>query len=91
MKTTDVPLGMYQHFRNGKTYEVIGFAIHSETREEMVIYKALYHSEEYGTNQTWVRPKQMFFEIVEHQGARVPRFSPQGYGTLRAPHPGLNT
>lgn len=69
-------LGKYQHFKNKQTYEVIGFAIHSETKEEMVIYKALYESSDYGLNQTWVRPKVMFFQEVEHEGKRVPRFAP---------------
>ncbi len=69
-------LGKYQHFRNKQLYEVIGFAIHSETREVMVIYKALYHSDEFGINQTWVRPKSIFFAQVEHEGKFVPRFMP---------------
>jgi hypothetical protein len=60
-------LGKYQHFRNGKTYEVIGSATHSETLEEMVVYLD-------DKNQTWVRPKKMFFEEVEHEGAMMPRF-----------------
>lgn len=65
----------YRHFRNKKIYELISFAIHSETLEEMVIYKALYESEDYGLNQIWVRPKAMFFEEVEHEGKLVHRFS----------------
>lgn len=55
-------------------YEVIGFCLHSESKEEMVIYKALYESPEFGLNQTWVRPKSMFFEEVEHEGRLIARF-----------------
>lgn len=65
----------YRHFRNKQLYELVGYAIHSETLEEMVIYKALYESKDFGLNQTWVRPKSMFFEKVEHEGKLVPRFS----------------
>lgn len=67
-------LGKYQHFKNKKLYEVIGFAVHSETKEEMLVYKALYASPEYEVNQIWVRPKVMFFEEVEHEGDFFPRF-----------------
>lgn len=66
--------GQYRHYKTEKLYEVIGLAIHSETLEEMVIYKALYHCEEFGSDQTWVRPKKMFFEAVMHHGKLVPRF-----------------
>lgn len=64
----------FQHYRNKQRYELIGTAIHSETLEEMVIYKALYESKDFGMNQIWVRPKAMFFEEVEHEGQQVPRF-----------------
>ena len=74
MENNDVILGKYQHFRNQKLYEIIGLARHSETLEEMVVYRALYHSEQFGENQVWVRPKEMFFELVDHDGQRVPRF-----------------
>ena len=67
-------IGKYRHFKNQKLYEVIGQAIHSETREEMVIYKALYYCEQYGSDQIWVRPKAMFFENVPHNGDFVARF-----------------
>jgi hypothetical protein len=69
-------LGTYQHFRNKQFYEVIGVALHSETREEMVVYKMLYSSPEYDHGQLWVRPKSMFLEKVDYQGQSVPRFAP---------------
>lgn len=43
--------------------------IHSETLEEMVLYKAMY-----GDRLTWVRPLNMFIEEVEVNGKKVPRF-----------------
>lgn len=69
--------GKYQHFRNKQFYEVLGIAIHSETLEEMVVYKSLYTTDEFAYGQLWVRPKKMFLEQVEHEGKMVPRFSLQ--------------
>lgn len=63
-----IKLGKYQHYK-GKLYEVIGLARHSETLEELVVYKALY-----GENDLWVRPKKMFLEMVEVESKEVPRF-----------------
>ena len=63
-------LGKYRHYK-GKEYEVIGTAKHSETLEELVVYKALY-----GERQIWVRPLSMFLEEVEIDGNKIPRFSP---------------
>jgi hypothetical protein len=69
----EIQLGRYQHYK-GKEYEVIGLAIHSETLEEMVVYKALYESLDFGENALWVRPKAMFFENVMVEGKEIPRF-----------------
>ncbi|MFT4343555.1 MAG: DUF1653 domain-containing protein [Candidatus Woesearchaeota archaeon] len=66
-------LGKYQHYK-GKEYEVIAIARHSETLEEMVVYRALYDVQE-GNSNVWVRPKNMFFEMVQIDGTSVPRFS----------------
>ncbi len=66
--------GKYEHYKTKKIYEVIDLAIHSETKEEMVVYRALYHCEEFGLNQLWVRPKSMFLEEVIVNGDKVPRF-----------------
>lgn len=70
-----IDLGViYRHYKTQKLYEIIGQARHSETYEEMVIYKALYLCETFGNYQVWIRPKQMFFETVTHNGGNVPRF-----------------
>ena len=69
----EIKLGRYQHYK-GKMYEVIGLARHSETLEEMVVYKALYDSSEFGMNALWIRPKTMFFENVVVDGNEIPRF-----------------
>ena len=68
-------LGKYQHYK-GNFYEVIGMAHHSETLEELVVYRALYHHEIYGDNSLWVRPKTMFLETVAINGEELPRFAP---------------
>jgi hypothetical protein len=62
--------GKYQHYK-GKQYEVIGVAKHSETLEELVIYKALYQLE--GEN-LWARPLKMFAENIVFEGKEIPRF-----------------
>jgi hypothetical protein len=52
---------------------VIGVARHSETVEELVVYR-----QEYGEHGLWVRPKAMFLEAVEVDGQSVPRFEYMG-------------
>ena len=64
-----IRLGRYRHFKGGE-YEVIGIARHSETREELVVYRALYG--EYGL---WVRPASMWEETVTRDGKTCPRFT----------------
>lgn len=74
MQSDDIPYGKYQNYKTEKLYEVIGIALHSDTREEMIIYKAMYQSDEFPIHQVWVRSKAVFFEEVEHNGGSVPRF-----------------
>lgn len=66
-------LGKYQHYK-GNYYEVIGVARHSETLEELVVYRALYNSKEFGKNAIWARPKKMFLEKIIIDGKEIPRF-----------------
>jgi len=69
-----VNLGKYRHYKSGDLYEVIGTAFHTETLEELIVYRALYHSEKFGNNRIWVRPKEMFLEDVEYNEQTLPRF-----------------
>lgn len=68
-----IKLGKYQHYK-GNFYEVIGLAKHSETLEELVVYRALYDSKKFGKNVLWIRPKLMFFENIIVNGKKIPRF-----------------
>ena len=64
----DIKPGKYRHFK-GNMYEVIGVAKHSESLEEMVVYRALY-----GSGDLWVRPVSMWNETVERDGKTFKRF-----------------
>ena len=61
--------GRFRHFK-GKEYEVLGVARHSETEEELVVYRALY-----GDFGLWVRPVSMWNEAVERDGKTFRRFT----------------
>ena len=61
--------GIYRHYK-GQRYQVLGTARHSETLEELVVYRALY-----GEHGLWVRPAAMFGETVLVDGTAVPRFA----------------
>ena len=65
----EIQPGRYRHFKGGE-YEVIGVARHSETMEELVVYRALY-----GERGLWVRPAAMWQEMVERDGKRFQRFT----------------
>ena len=61
--------GHYRHFK-GKEYEVLGVARHSETEEDLVVYRALY-----GDFSLWVRPVSMWNKTVERDGKTFRRFT----------------
>lgn len=71
---SEIKLGKYEHSKSGRKYEVIGIARHSETLEKLVVYKALYKSEEFSEGALWVRPKDMFFDKVNINNQGIPRF-----------------
>ena len=63
-----IKTGRYRHFK-GNEYEVLFVAKHSETLEEMVVYRALY-----GVGGVWVRPAALWEEEIERDGKRFKRF-----------------
>ena len=65
----EIKLGRYRHFK-GMEYEVLFVAKHSETCEDMVVYRALY-----GERTVWVRPAAMFLETIEREGKLMQRFT----------------
>ena len=64
----EIQPGRYRHYK-GNEYTVLGVARHSETLEELVVYR-----QEYGQRGLWVRPAAMFTETVVIEGRAVPRF-----------------
>lgn len=61
---------IYKHFKTGNLYELLHIGKHSETQEEVVVYRSM------KTGEVWVRPRKMFFEVVTDPDGRqpVPRF-----------------
>jgi hypothetical protein len=65
---TEITPGRYRHYK-GNEYTVLGVARHSETLEELVVYR-----QEYGDRGLWIRPAAMFAETVMVDGRLVSRF-----------------
>lgn len=68
MSSEEIKIGKYRHFK-GNEYEVLYTAKHSETLEEMVVYRALY-----GECGIWVRPASMWNETITRDGKTFTRF-----------------
>ena len=54
------------HYKGGK-YTIVGEALHSETKEPLVVYSDT-------DGRCWARPKDMFLGSVKVDGKEVPRF-----------------
>ncbi len=77
-----LPHSRWRHYKStwwtDYTYEVLGIAKHSETEEEMVVYRPLYEA----CRDSWIyghdfatRPLSMWYDIVEYEGKQVQRFT----------------
>ncbi|MDD2935257.1 MAG: DUF1653 domain-containing protein [Candidatus Pacebacteria bacterium] len=69
----EIKLGKYKHFK-GTFVEVIGLAYDSETLERVVVYLHPDPVKGLGENTMWVRPLEMFTEIIERDGKMMKRF-----------------
>ena len=58
---------LYKHYK-GNFYRVVGTALHSETKDELIIYRCVM------TGSLWARPKAMFEGGVVVDGKLVARF-----------------
>ncbi len=65
----EIKRGKYKHYKGGE-FEVIGVAKHSETLEDVVVYKHPGNE----LSELWVRPLEMFLEKVIVEGKEVSRF-----------------
>ncbi len=65
--------GIYQHYK-GPKYEVLGTALQTETREVLVIYKALYELQDDPGTDFFTRSLSMFTQEVEVEGKYIKRF-----------------
>lgn len=59
---------IYRHYKGGR-YELLGNALHSESKEELVVYRSL------ADGQVWVRPAEMFYSTVHADGRVQQRFA----------------
>lgn len=70
-------IGMYRHYKNRRLYRVLDVVLHTETQERMVLYEELAPSERNPEGFRFVRPIELFTEVVECDGQMVPRFEKQ--------------
>jgi len=60
---------IYRHFK-GQFYVIRGFAYHSETLEQLVLYQELKEKH----SDVWARPIKMFVDHIDREDYKGPRF-----------------
>jgi len=76
--TSQVKTGTYEHYK-GRNYQVIAVGKDCDTLRDVVIYKALYQTDEFPMGQVWTRTLDDFVATVKKGKERVPRFKYVGY------------
>jgi len=66
--------GLWRHSKSGREYEVLTVGYDSETMKQVVVYQAQYDTDDLGSKPVFVRPIEMWHELVEIDGEQVPRF-----------------
>ena len=69
------PGDIVRHFKHERypatspmyTYKILGYATHSETRETLVIYEALYNLNDTEKLKVFARPLEMFMSEVDRE------------------------
>jgi hypothetical protein len=69
----EIKPGIYRHYK-GNEFEVICVGLHEDTKERLVVYKALSRIGEFEEGTIWIRPLASFVEQVEVDGKMAPRF-----------------
>jgi len=64
----------FRHYKGG-LYELVCEAVLEADHTPVIVYRG-------EDGRTWVRPRDVFFDIVELDGARVPRFAPLAASAL---------
>lgn len=72
LKPKKLEKGLYRHNKTGHIYKVLGVGIDTESDEQMVIYCR--HDLQYGEPEYYLRPYEMFIELVVISGQSLPRF-----------------
>ena len=56
---------IYKHYKTGNLYQVIAVGKHSESLEDIVVYKSLYKGKDFPKNQVWCRPLLIWQEKID--------------------------
>ncbi len=58
----------YKHFKGGIYEWVCSATLESDPSVQMVVYRS-------ANGTIWTRPESVFFEEIEHEGQKIPRFA----------------
>lgn len=74
--------GIWEHFKPGKAYKIIGITYREKTKQYLVIYESLYDSKDYPKGTLWGRPIEEFLGYKEKDGKKIKRFTFLNRGEL---------